>query len=469
MPYTYYNELFYDNGSLGYAGMGYDQNGTFLFHGSGRRYRENGTLLYEGDWRDGEWHGKGKAYYEDGSLLYEGDWRDGKWHGKGKFYGEDGTLIYEGDYQDDNRHGKGKAYDEDGSLWYEGDWQDGELHGKGKLYGEDGTLLYEGDFRGNQRHGRGKAYNEDGSLFEGEFQDDEPVAKDFSSRAQQPRDLSACLNELNTMIGLSEVKAQVHSLVNLIRLQKERRDRGLPVMTMSYHLVFTGNPGTGKTTVARLLAEIYANLGVVSKGNFVEVDRSGLVAGYLGQTALKTEQVIDSARGGVLFIDEAYSLAQKEKDQYGMEAIDCLMKRMEDYRDDFVVIVAGYQAPMERFLESNPGLKSRFSRYIHFENYEMEDLLEILKRFCKSNGYQLETECLPLFEKQMKKRMEDPSFKHNFSNGRYVRNIFEKMVVAQGNRLATTDISQLDNNTLTLLTTQDLQYVISNHEFEKTS
>ena len=196
-------------------------------------------------------------------------------------------------------------------------------------------------------------------------------------RSASSKNLDSYMRELNDLIGMDEVKKQVHALVNFLRIQSVRKERGLPIVPMTHHMVFEGNSGTGKTTVARILAKIYANLGVVSKGTFVETDRAGLVAGYLGQTALKTDAVIKSARGGVLFIDEAYSLIQ---DDFGREAIDCLLKRMEDYRDDLVVIVAGYRDQMELFLSANPGLKSRFSHYIQFENYNLSALMKILEQ-----------------------------------------------------------------------------------------
>ena len=493
---TYYNELFYDNGQLLYAGTGYDDSyGYFQFHGKGKQYTEDGTLLYEGDFRDDERTGKGKLYREDGTLLYEGDFRDneptgkgkgykkdgtlfyegdfrdGELTGKGKLYLEDGTLFYEGDFRDDERTGKGKEYYEDGTLRYEGDFREGYWTGKGKLYNEDGTLFYEGDFRECMPAGKGKQYNEDGTLFyEGDFRDGEPIGNiPAAVQAKSPkRGLDDCIQELNSMIGLSEVKKKVYSLINLIRLQNERRERNLPVMPMSFHLAFLGNPGTGKTTVARLLSQIYANLGIVSKGTLVETDRAGLVAGYLGQTALKTDEVIKRARGGVLFIDEAYSLAQDRRDEYGSEAIDCIMKRMEDYRDDLVVIVAGYQEPMKRFLEANPGLKSRFSQQILFENYSLSELMEILDQFCIKNGYTIQSECRNLFIKKLEEQMSNQTFMETFSNGRYIRNLFEKLVLAQGNRLSQTDIGVMSDDALSEVALQDLQYIITNQEFEKT-
>lgn len=192
--------------------------------------------------------------------------------------------------------------------------------------------------------------------------------------------LEELLSELDGLIGLHSVKKNVHSLLHLQNIQMEREKRGLAKIPMSNHLVFTGNPGTGKTTVARLLARIYHKIGLLSSGTLVEVDRSGMVAGYVGQTAIEVKNVMDSAKGGVLFIDEAYSLATGLQGDYGMEAIDTLLKRMEDDREDMIVIVAGYPELMETFISSNPGLRSRFSKKIFFPDYNPDELLE----FCST-------------------------------------------------------------------------------------
>lgn len=253
--------------------------------------------------------------------------------------------------------------------------------------------------------------------------------------------LDDLIKELNGLVGLKKVKQDVNSLINFIKIRKIRKERGIDVAPMSLHLVFSGNPGTGKTTVARLLARIYHALGLLSKGHLVEVDRSGLVAGYVGQTAIKTKGVIDSARGGVLFIDEAYALSSSKADNdYGKEAIETLLKAMEDYRDDFIVIVAGYTDLMETFLDSNPGLRSRFNKFIEFEDYTPEELLEILKSFCAKSKYTLtggaESCAAYFFAARCSSKLK------NFANARDVRNYFEKAVASQANRLAAlTDIS----------------------------
>ena len=243
--------------------------------------------------------------------------------------------------------------------------------------------------------------------------------------------------QLDDLVGLETVKKEVKSLMNLIKVRKLREAAGLPNAAMSLHMVFLGNPGTGKTTVARLMAGLYAAIGALSKGQLVEVDRSGLVAGYVGQTALKTQEVIQSAMGGVLFIDEAYSLASGGENDFGREAIETILKAMEDHRDDLVVIVAGYSGPMEKFIASNPGLQSRFNKYMFFPDYNGEELMAMFRSRCKKNGYTLTEEAdafaLELFCDMFENRDE------NFGNGRDVRNRFEDVISRQANRLAEMD------------------------------
>ncbi|MGM9585974.1 MAG: AAA family ATPase [Candidatus Limivicinus sp.] len=252
---------------------------------------------------------------------------------------------------------------------------------------------------------------------------------------EQPRpSLEELMEQLDALVGLDEVKKDVKSLVNLMKVRKLRQENGLPVPPMSLHMVFMGNPGTGKTTVARLISGLYAAIGVLSKGQLVEVDRSGLVAGYVGQTALKTQEVIKSALGGVLFIDEAYSLSSGGENDFGREAIETILKAMEDHRDDLIVIVAGYSGPMGDFLSSNPGLESRFNKYFYFPDYTGEQLMAIFSAQCDKNGYTLTEEsekaARELFDRLYEERNE------NFGNGRDVRNRFEDMIVRQSNRVA---------------------------------
>ena len=261
--------------------------------------------------------------------------------------------------------------------------------------------------------------------------------------------------ELDELIGLQQVKDEVRSLANFVKLQKQREAQGLKTPKMSYHLVFTGSPGTGKTTVARIVARIYKDLGVLKKGHTVETDRAGLVAKYMGQTAQQTDTVIQKALDGVLFIDEAYSLVPEggSGQDYGQEAIATILKRMEDYRDRLVVIIAGYKNEMQRFIDSNPGLQSRFNRYIDFPDYTGAELADIFKMYMKKNQYTL----APDAEAYLKERF-DYAVAHkdrNFGNARYARNVFEKSIQQQANSLA--GQSNLSKAQLTELTIDDLK------------
>ena len=258
------------------------------------------------------------------------------------------------------------------------------------------------------------------------------------------KDLQA---ELDSYIGLQTVKEEVHNLINMASVYQLRRQHGLPTTDMSLHLVFTGNPGTGKTMMARMMARIYRSLDILSKGQLVEVDRSGLVAGYVGQTAIKTQKVIQKALGGVLFIDEAYALNGKSENDFGQEAIDTILKAMEDHRDDLVVIVAGYTDLMDKFIHSNPGLESRFNRFLLFEDYTPDEMLDIFKMQCKKGCYQLSDGVEELVRDYITEENGDPE---TFGNARGVRNIFEHILVAQNNRLAAMEtVTKEDLMTLT--------------------
>ena len=239
--------------------------------------------------------------------------------------------------------------------------------------------------------------------------------------------------DLDDLIGLESVKQDVTALANFIRIQNTRSQKGLKASPITYHCVFTGNPGTGKTTVARILANIYKELGVVSKGHLVETDRSGLVGEYVGQTAVKTNKVIDHALGGILFIDEAYSLLGDEKD-YGREAIATLLKRMEDDRKRLVVILAGYTNEMKAFINSNPGLQSRFSRYIEFPDYNADELYQIFCKQLKQFDYTLSSDASEVLKEYFTQAVEHKD--SNFGNARFVRNVFEHTLQKQANRLS---------------------------------
>ena len=260
------------------------------------------------------------------------------------------------------------------------------------------------------------------------------------------------LTKLQDLIGLEEVKKEVTALANFVKIQKEREKKGLKAVGLSCHCVFTGNPGTGKTTVARIVAEIYKSLGLLKKGHLVETDRSGLVAEYVGQTAVKTNKIIDSALDGVLFIDEAYSLVQGGGNDYGNEAISTLLKRMEDERNRLVVILAGYGNEMKNFIDSNPGLQSRFNRYIHFEDYNVDDLKNIFLLNAKNNQYNLTPEALEVLVDTLTYAIEHKD--KNFGNGRFIRNLFEKSLQNQAVRLSC--LPQTTAEDLSTLTINDI-------------
>lgn len=265
------------------------------------------------------------------------------------------------------------------------------------------------------------------------------------------------LAELDSLVGLDEVKRDVRVLASFIQVNNLRRDRGLKAPAISKHLVLTGNPGTGKTTVARLISRIYYSIGAIPKNNFVETSRAGLVAGYVGQTALKTQEVIEKAMGGVLFIDEAYSLVSDSKNDYGSEAIDTLISAMENNRDNLVVIVAGYEEPMQQFISSNPGLSSRFNRYLHFKDYDSEELMSIFLNLCEENEYILQEEAEAAIHKFLKSVYAQRG--KEFGNARSVRNIFEKIIAYQAERIISMD--SIDDDDLLELTLADIENALS--------
>jgi len=273
--------------------------------------------------------------------------------------------------------------------------------------------------------------------------------------AEKVPTLEELLENLDALVGLESIKQSVKSLINLVKIRKLREENQLPNPPLSLHMVFTGNPGTGKTTVARILSELYRVIGVLSKGQLIEVDRSGLVAGFVGQTALKTSEAVTSALGGILFIDEAYALAPEvgNSNDFGREAIETLLKLMEDHRDDLIVIVAGYNEPMERFILSNPGLESRFNRYFAFDDYNGEQLYEIFDSMCLKSEYILtdDAKTFAIEHFHMLYLVRD----ENFGNARHVRNFFENVVSVHSDR-----ISALEGHTredLTTVTLEDME------------
>lgn len=269
--------------------------------------------------------------------------------------------------------------------------------------------------------------------------------------------LDDLLAEMDELVGLTTVKEDVRTLINFIKVSKMREEEGMSTATMSYHLVFTGNPGTGKTTIARLLAGIYNKMGLLKTGQLVEADRSSLVAGYAGQTAIKTQEVIQSALGGVLFIDEAYSLANDEQDAFGKEAIETILKGMEDHRDELIVIVAGYTDLMHKFIDSNPGLSSRFGKYFEFPDYTGEEMNAIFQSMCKKSGYVMDEDFSEYLIGEFNRLHEEQA--RNFGNARTVRNIFEKSIAHQANRVAT--MKDVQRHDLELLLKEDLAHAIA--------
>lgn len=276
--------------------------------------------------------------------------------------------------------------------------------------------------------------------------------------AEPPPDLNELMAKLHKLVGLEKVKQEVETLTNLVRINRMRQERKLPVPPLSLHMAFTGNPGTGKTTVARLLSQIFRAIGVLEKGHLVETDRSGLVAGYVGQTAIKVHEKVTEAMGGVLFVDEAYALATGDEEDFGREAVDTLVKLIEDHRDKFIVIVAGYPDPMQKFLDSNPGLRSRFNRFIHFDDYTPEELFKIMERMCDEHGYKLApsaAEFVKALLTQMHARRGE-----NFANGRDVRNLFEQSLARQANR-----VGPMENPTDEALCSLEAQDVPGHEEY----
>jgi len=254
------------------------------------------------------------------------------------------------------------------------------------------------------------------------------------AQSAPPATLEQCVAELHALVGLASVKGEVETLTNLARVFSLRKENGLPIPDISFHMVFSGNPGTGKTTVARIVGKVYGCLGLLSKGHLVEVDRSGLVGNFVGQTATKTKKVIDQAKGGILFIDEAYALVKDSENDYGQEAIEVLLKAMEDYRDDLVIIAAGYTDRMANFLGSNPGLRSRFPRVVSFPDYLAEELEEIFRREANRNRYRIADEAETALKGEMERLWKQR--RPDFANARDVRNLFERVISNQANRVS---------------------------------
>lgn len=276
----------------------------------------------------------------------------------------------------------------------------------------------------------------------------------ISNPSQKKADLKEIWQDLDRLIGLEDLKYEIKTLINFLSIQQKRKEQGLPGSKISYHTVFTGNPGTGKTTVARILGKAFSAMNFLPSGHVVETDRSGLVGQYIGHTAIKTDALIKKALGGVLFIDEAYSL-NKSSDQgndFGEEAIDTLLKRMEDYRDEFVVIVAGYNQEMQDFINSNPGLQSRFNNFFHFPDFNAKELYRIFLKFCESEHYLLSDTA----SEKIRDLIQDVYSQKgpHFGNARTIRNIFQKIIRLQANRLI--DGIEFDRHSLQTIETEDI-------------
>lgn len=419
--------------NLGKKNYTFEYSGPYenkLKHGMGSERLIGTDLVYSGAWSNGLFHGIGKLSKNDEKIEYEGEWSNCSAHGYGIIYAENNQILYKGHLSNNYPHGQGKSYNKDGNVIYEGRFVNGFLHGLGKEYNDNGVLIYEGEFLNGLRNGFGVTYSEIGEqIDEGFWENGLKIKKNILAMDEER--LNRATSELNKLIGLDEVKKDILQLINYIKVKRIREEKGLKNPSLSLHLVFTGNPGTGKTTVARLVGEIYKELGILSKGHLIEVDRASLVGEYVGQTAPKVKKKIEESMGGILFIDEAYTLTSDSGVDYGQEAINTLLKEMEDKRDEFIVIVAGYKNEMKTFIKSNPGLESRFNKYIDFCDYTVEELCDIFVNIVDQNDYKINSEALDILVEYF----EELIGKENFANGRHVRNCFEKVLIAHSERI----------------------------------
>lgn len=411
----------------------FEYNGSYennLKHGVGSERLLGTDLTYNGSWSNGLFHGVGKLSKGNGKIEYEGEWSNCSAHGFGIIFRENNEILYKGYLSNNYPHGQGKTYNEDGNVVYEGRFVNGFLHGMGKEFNENGVLVYHGEFLNGLKSGFGVSYDELGELEDEGFWENGVRIKRNILEINEDK-LFQATEKLNKLIGLDGVKKDILQLINYIKVKRVREEKGLKNPSLSLHLVFTGNPGTGKTTVARLVGEIYKELNILSKGHLVEVDRAALVGEYVGQTAPKVKKKIEEAMGGILFIDEAYTLSSDSGIDYGQEAINTLLKEMEDKRDEFIIIVAGYGNEMNTFIKSNPGLQSRFNKYIDFIDYTVEELTNIFVNAVAENDYVLDDGALDI----LCEYFEELVGSKNFANGRHVRNCFEKVLIAHSERI----------------------------------
>lgn len=433
----------------------------------------NGHRLLEGDKAlKSKFTGKVFARYSNGNSYY-GEFKKGIKDGHGRYSWKSGEK-YEGDFKDDLRNGYGTYYFKDG-VKYEGNWANDLKHGQGIFYLNNGDR-FEGIFKKDDIE-HGIMYRHNGEILERKYANGECIEeiklkdadlkyddeeKENSISKFNSEGSEELLNKLNSLVGLNEVKESVTTLINLLKLQKVREENGLITSPITLHLVFTGNPGTGKTTVARLIAQIYKSIGLLKSGHFIETDRSDLVGQYVGETSQKVVARVNEALGGVLFIDEAYTLYKEDGNDFGQEAIDTLLKLMEDNRDDLVVIVAGYEKEMDKFLASNPGFKSRFKEFIRFKDYSANELVSIFNLLLKKNQLKLTDEAkesIKIYFNDIVNNKET-----NFSNGRFVRNTFEEVLRIQANRLSRENkINMNDIDVIQTITVDDINSLKSNY------
>ena len=463
------------------------------------RKKQTLGFMYKGGWLNDLFHGKGTYYWTDGTS-YVGEFYRGFITGKGTLIKPTGET-YEGFFYQGDKSGKGKT------QWVSGDthvgyWSLGELKGRA-LYKWNSGGVFDGKFKNGLRSGKGVETFPEGSKFTGFWRQDKvygqgvfttkegvdiagkwnndliikartedingvsvynnSITTSESPSVSDDNDVTSYIeNQFSKLIGLDKVKQEIRQQAKFIEVQKLRNDAGLKNSSSpSRHLVFSGNPGTGKTIFARIVAGMYKRLGILKTDNVIEVDRGGLVAGYVGHTAIKTKEVFESALDGVLFIDEAYALVKEGGSftDFGQEAIDTLLKLMEDYRDRIVVIVAGYKGKMDTFIASNPGLSSRFNKRIDFPNYSIEELWLILEMFAKESSYEIDSDVkefmLPYFVKDVE------SYGESFGNARYIRNIFEKVLQIQATRLMSSN-TKPSKSELIQLTLADFNLAIKN-------